>query len=304
MDRGRILIAGLLLVALIGLLSAGFREADFRAGRFGRIPPVEEQVAPLEEHVYPPAPWAEAFLRVLVWGVLGGAGLGLIVALVYKEHRKDILARLVGTVLVITVVTMMGDVFGWWYDTNQEAVTEAEENEEDAVGPPPEDRPPEVGESPPPAADEPPVAAGWIVYATAVGAAFLLGAGGLYVWGRWGDRLRKRRSQGSDAEELLQAAQDAADELRRGLPVEEVVIRCWERMTELLVPYVQANDRLHSVTPRELATLLRRRGFNHRAVQELTSLFEEVRYGHKDAALRRERALEALAAVEEAYGTA
>jgi len=301
MDRGRTLIAGLLLVALIGLLSIGLRDAQFRAGRFGRIPPVEEQVAPLEEHIPPPAPWAEAFFRILAWVFIGGGGLGLIVALVRKEHRKHVLASLVGAALAVLLVMVAGDLFHWWYESDEQ-IPQVQEND-DVVGLPPGDRPPEVGESPPPGAAEPPAAAGWTVYVTAVGAAALLGAGGLYLWGRWGARLAKRREE-SETEELLKAAQDAAEELRRGLPVEEVVIRCWERMVELLMPYAEADSRLHAVTPRELASLLRRRGVDHRAVHELTSLFEEVRYGHMDAAPRRERALEALAAVEEAYGAA
>ncbi|MFP3898281.1 MAG: DUF4129 domain-containing protein [Dehalococcoidia bacterium] len=101
---------------------------------------------------------------------------------------------------------------------------------------------------------------------------------------------------------MREAAAQAVAELRAGLSVEEVVVRCWARMAEILAVRVGGRD--PALTPRELARSLARRGVRHEAITELTGLFEEVRYGAKADAPRRERALAALAAIEEAYGAA
>jgi hypothetical protein len=124
------------------------------------------------------------------------------------------------------------------------------------------------------------------------------------VWLGW--RLARRAAQRYrkqvPEETLRQAAAQATAELRAGLDVKEVVIRCWARMAEILA--ARAGGDAPSITPREFAQLLARWGVHHEAVAKLTSLFEEVRYGDRADAPRREQALAALEAIEEAYGSA
>jgi len=57
-----------------------------------------------------------------------------------------------------------------------------------------------------------------------------------------------------------------------------------------------------NMTPREFARLLNIHGFNEQAVDRLTRLFEEVRYGNMQAEPRREEALAAVSDIEHAYG--
>ncbi|MCD5408775.1 DUF4129 domain-containing protein [Candidatus Bipolaricaulota bacterium] len=78
--------------------------------------------------------------------------------------------------------------------------------------------------------------------------------------------------------------------------MDDVVIRCWLRMVEIL----SAPDS-PSLTPAELAARLEGLGITHQAVATLTRLFEEVRYGRKASGPRRRLALAALAALERAY---
>jgi hypothetical protein len=57
-----------------------------------------------------------------------------------------------------------------------------------------------------------------------------------------------------------------------------------------------------TLTAREFAEALAGLGFWEPAVRRLTELFEEVRYGRKAEEPRRDEALAALTAVEQAYG--
>lgn len=135
----------------------------------------------------------------------------------------------------------------------------------------------------------------WVTYVAAIILVLPL------VWLGW--RIVRRAVTPKPPEtgdELQELAARAVDDLKAGVSVEEVVIRCWARMADILAPRAGAVD--PGVTPRELAQLLVRRGVRHDAVAELTRLFEEVRYGARADAPRRQRALAALAAVKEAYG--
>jgi len=107
------------------------------------------------------------------------------------------------------------------------------------------------------------------------------------------DRRRKRAA-------IREAVQEAFDALRGGAPVYDAVLRCWMRMVEILSKKSGARDQ-PSLTAREFVENLRKLGFQHEAIEVLTELFEEVRYGRKESEPRRAKALAALAALEQAY---
>ncbi|MFC7200600.1 DUF4129 domain-containing protein [Halospeciosus flavus] len=96
------------------------------------------------------------------------------------------------------------------------------------------------------------------------------------------------------------AAGDAADRIEASAGVENEVFRAWREMTDHLDV---RNPR--STTPAEFADAAREAGMDEAHVAELTDLFREVRYGDADPSPEREeRALDALRAIEAAYGDA
>jgi hypothetical protein len=101
-----------------------------------------------------------------------------------------------------------------------------------------------------------------------------------------------------DVADLAAAAGKAADRLEKhNADVDNEVYRAWWEMTNLLnVPNPDSS------TPREFARAAVDLGMDEEDVDQLTTLFEEVRYGRRDAASREERALEVLRHIEEEYG--
>ncbi|WP_415381378.1 DUF4129 domain-containing protein [Halosimplex sp. TS25] len=101
-----------------------------------------------------------------------------------------------------------------------------------------------------------------------------------------------------DPRDLAIAAGRAADRLEEhNADVDNEVYRAWWEMTSLLdVPNPD------SATPGEFADAAVAVGLNEEDVTELTRLFEEVRYGERDAASREELAVSVFRSVEESYG--
>lgn len=103
-----------------------------------------------------------------------------------------------------------------------------------------------------------------------------------------------------DVAAVGRAAGDAADRIERDADVENEVYRAWVEMTGHLDV---ANPR--SSTPAEFATAAVEAGMASDDVDELTRLFEEVRYGGEDVTSEREqRAVAALRRIEAAYADA
>jgi hypothetical protein len=94
-----------------------------------------------------------------------------------------------------------------------------------------------------------------------------------------------------------QAAGQAADRIEDADDLENEVYRAWREMTDHLEV-----DRPESSTPKEFADAAVDAGMSDGDVDELTRLFEEVRYGGKDPTDDREtRALAALRRIETEY---
>jgi hypothetical protein len=94
-----------------------------------------------------------------------------------------------------------------------------------------------------------------------------------------------------------QAAGRAADRIENADDLENEVYRAWREMTGYLDV-----DRPESSTPEEFADAAVDAGMSDGDVDELTRLFEEVRYGGKDPTDAREtRALAALRRIESEY---
>ncbi|WP_226479234.1 DUF4129 domain-containing protein [Natrinema amylolyticum] len=97
---------------------------------------------------------------------------------------------------------------------------------------------------------------------------------------------------------LGRAAGQAADRLESGDDFENDIYRAWREMTEPL-----AVDRPDSSTPGEFAAAARDAGLDPSHVDELRTMFEDVRYGDRPVTDDRERrAVELLRRIEAAYG--
>lgn len=100
-----------------------------------------------------------------------------------------------------------------------------------------------------------------------------------------------------DVRDLARAARAAADRLEKhNADVDNAVYRAWWEMTRLLdVPNPK------SATPGEFAEAAVEVGMAREHVAELTTLFEEVRYGQRDPETREEHAIEVFRMIEQEY---
>ncbi len=280
MTRARLALLGGLLIVILGLLAAGLSGIEFRGARSGGGEGEVVLPAPGEPFSFPGPEWLLDVLLVTVL-VLGVAHVAW--CIICRERR----AKLLRTLAMLLVLVAVAHVIT---DSLRSAVDEVPLPEE---GPAP--LLPGSGLSTGGEGREevpPPRIPSWLAYLVAGG------GGALIAW--WAGRRFRPRPK-SVADEIEAAAQSATAELARGLPVSDVVIRCWLRMVEILSPRVN-EARLPALTPRELADRLVALGFRSEPVRVLTQLFEEVRYGHKASEPRREAALAALAAVERPQG--
>jgi len=103
-----------------------------------------------------------------------------------------------------------------------------------------------------------------------------------------------------DVADLAAAAGEAAERLQEhDADVDNEVYRAWWEMTSLLnVP------KPDSATPGEFADAAIEAGLDESHVDDLTTLFEEVRYGRRDPESREERAIEVFQEIEAQYGDA
>ena len=296
MGKRGIVALGFTVVVLVGLLAAGLQTLEFRAG----LPMPDAGVSETGEQVHLPFPHAflERLLDTVPWITIGLVILGVVV------FRRELFQEFVRMRVLIAFLVLLA-LLGMrpWLNQSRDYEEEPVVVEEELR----EAKPPELWQPTVPSPEhwvedrtrQPPVSLPeWVPYLAAVAVVVPM------VWLGWRlvRRTARRHRKEIPEDGLRGAAAQATAELRARLSVEEVVVRCWARMAEILAVRVGGRD--PSLTPRELTSFLARRGVRHEAIMELTGLFEEVRYGAKDDAPRRERALAALAAIEEAYGAA
>lgn len=137
----------------------------------------------------------------------------------------------------------------------------------------------------------------WAVLMTTIGLAGLVAAGLLGVtWFLW----RRGHPEASPLEELAQEAQVALVALRSGADVRDTVMRCYFEMSRVLQER-RGIKRAAAITPREFEGQLKQAGLPDAHIEQLTRLFERVRYGAWVADEGEERqAVECLTAIVEA----
>jgi uncharacterized membrane protein len=136
----------------------------------------------------------------------------------------------------------------------------------------------------------------WIV--TFVVVMLILALAGALIW--W---ISKRRST-SPRQALANEAQDALAALQAGGPLEATIERCYREMC-MVLQRDRNVLRNASMTPSEFVQTLRRTGLPIAPFQQLTHLFEDLRYGAGKPGLREEQqAIESLSAIVAACGGA
>ncbi len=175
--------------------------------------------------------------------------------------------------------------------------------------PPAEIQPPEqpqagstVGASPPTPVEEPltePSDAAFTSVAIAVSMMVALAI--TVILARMTRPRRRVPSPPSPLEELLDTLAAASEDIEFGGDPRSAVLRCYQEMLSILCrqrPLHHAH-----LTARELADALHRSGFTAAHVDQLTEIFELVRYGHRTGLPLAERAAACLRAIREAYAT-
>lgn len=137
----------------------------------------------------------------------------------------------------------------------------------------------------------------WLVLVTALGLAVLVAAVLVSIaWFVW----RRGRRPESPLERLAREAQDALGALRAGADLRNTIIRCYFEMSRVLREQ-RGIKREETMTTREFERHLQGVGLPGEHVQQLTRLFEGVRYGDKVPGEHEERqAITCLMAVVEA----
>ncbi|WP_290816202.1 DUF4129 domain-containing protein [Halovivax sp.] len=130
----------------------------------------------------------------------------------------------------------------------------------------------------------------------------------LYTRGRFAPFGEREDDDGPDVDVLggevagiADAAGRAVDRITESDPgeLDNEIYRAWLEMTKLLDV-----DRPATCTPGEFADAAVDAGLERHHVEELTGLFEEVRYGAAETTrIREDRAVQTLERIENAYGT-
>jgi hypothetical protein len=153
----------------------------------------------------------------------------------------------------------------------------------------------------PPATDVfTPTVPDWAVIAASLVVALLLcGLVAAVIWFAW-----RRSHPPSALQELAQEAQQAIDALQAGGELKDTVLRCYSEMSRVLREE-RGIQRQAAMTAREFERALRDHGIPDEPVQQLTRLFEQVRYGHEHLGAQAEQqAIASLSAIVAASGAA
>ena len=104
----------------------------------------------------------------------------------------------------------------------------------------------------------------------------------------------------AEQQAFAEQAAETAMRIRQGHPLQGEVIRCYREMDLLLSKRRRIKPTY--LTPREFANSLREFGIQSEHIQQLTELFELVRYGDRDDESMAQQALACLDRLRSVYG--
>lgn len=293
-NKRRVIIIAVLALGALVLLAAGLSDMELLPGRswsfwmqllFGM--PEEMPVAGVASA---PVGDASKLARILSMLILAMLPIALIAFIFYPDARKQMLReflRMLALWLLALLISRMGLL---------EPIAEMAEmfqppfRDIEAVPGWSEDL---VENMPEFAASSPP----WLTWVSSLVLAVVLLVVILMVWRMVLLRLAPKPSP---IQELVAEAEAAIAALQSGADFRDTIIRCYREMSEVLQAQ-QGIRRGHAMTPREFETRLVQQGLPREPVQQLTRLFELVRYGTLDAVLVDEQcAVTSLSAIVKA----
>jgi hypothetical protein len=273
--------AGTVLLAVL-LLTAGMGNIRFETGRSFSLPQSSLYTGPMVSS-FPGAGLILQCVRVTFLLALLALPFYIVYLIRSPEARKRLLRSL---------LFLLPFAFLFYLATRSDfsGILEGLEGLGQAAGPLAE------GNETAPLAEFTATPADWVVIAIGVLMALLL----TFIIARaWLNRQRDAAAV-SRMERLATQAEDAAEAIYAGDNLKEAIIRIYQQMSEILLEE-RGIRRDRSVTPHEFQGLLAERGLPPAPVQQLTELFEQVRYGQSNPGREAEqRAIDSLNAIARA----
>jgi len=112
-------------------------------------------------------------------------------------------------------------------------------------------------------------------------------------------RNRPAKNQGL-LDELAEQANNAVGQIQAGDNPYQVVLSCYKEMTKILSSRQGVHNSAY-LTPREFSSLLRARGMRDTHIDQLTSIFEQVRYGARSQKSFADEAVTCLTLIQNNY---
>lgn len=274
-------------VAALALLSGGLSRLELQPGRPLPIAELLRLVLPHTAPTETAVPQLAIVMRVLVFLVVWVAFPVAVIALIVssdlrRRFLKSLRTYIITAFLIYWLIRLLQKII----PTDGQPVGASGQ-----TGASPDSPPLNLPTIPPFVADPP----RWLVIALSVLVAVLVL---LFIWS-----LRPRARREVDSLELLvQEAQTALNELEAGSNVRDTILRCYADMSRVLRE-ARGVTRKEAMTPREFEQVLEGAGLRDEHIQQLTRLFERVRYGATKAGAREEReAVACLSAIVATYG--
>ncbi len=278
-------------VALIGLLlilGPNLQRIELRPGEANRAPPADVETYTPDLGDNPTGAVAYAiFLRILFIAAIACLAFS-VAGSIFSKRLRTYLATFGIICLLFIWVFFLPELAPDKAEPEPQATESSDTGlMEASTGPPAE-------QAAPP---------GWSFAAVASGLSIGVVVLVAVAWAKLAPRWRRRVEEGdrSELEELLETVAAAADEIQFGGDPRSAVLRCYREMVRILCRG-KTIDYVH-MTARELAAALHRAGFTTRHVDQLTEIFELVRYGNRSGEPLAERAIGCLEAIREAYAT-
>lgn len=276
------------VVALV-LLAGGLSRLELQPGHPLPIAELLRLVLPRTPQTDMTVPQAAVFVRVLIFLVVWVAfPVAVIALIIWPDLRRRFLKSLPTYIITVFLIYWLIRLLQNVIPTDGQAVGTTGQ-----LGASPDSPLLNLPTIPPFVADPP----RWLVIALSALVAVLVL---LFIWS-----LRPRARQEVDSLELLvQEAQTALNELEAGGNVRDTIIRCYVDMSRVLHK-ARGVTRKDAMTPREFEHVLENAGLRDEHIQQLTRLFERVRYGATRAGAREEgEAVACLSAIVATYGKA
>ena len=278
------------LVGLLLILAPNLGRIELRPGEANSTPAVGAETSTLNPGTNPTSSGGfHVLMRILFTVALGCLAFIIVGAIFKKALRAYLLAFVVICLVIIGAYTVLRPAAEQVEPDPYLAESGGFPLLEDRLAPPTET---------PPA--EPP---GWsfaaVAIAISVGFGLLLAVAWATLLPRW--RQRTQDHAKTELEELIETVASAADEIQLGGDPRSAVLRCYREMIRIFARQ-KPFDHAH-MTARELADALHRAGFTVRHVDQLTEIFELVRYGNRGGRPLAERAIGCLEAIRKAYAT-